>query len=372
MENILFISNSLFVNPASKNGGVKICTDEFISLLKTKFEVNVFEVNYNLSFAYRARVKMGINVYNDYKVSDYEEPLRNILKSKNIKYVFLNLSNTITFSPILKKIGGSNLKIILCSHGNETGDLLHDIVRSKERFNRFSLFTSSYLIGELLKKEAYYRINFIDLVLTISDIEENIEKWIGAKNTFTVPRVIICEKIDLQPILNRVGFFGDLSHAPNYIGVEMICNEIEKKKINIDFRLIGGPNSIGDKLSKKYPFVKYLGYLSEEDLKSEVASWAYFLNLVFYYSRGVSTKLAKALSLGLPVISTLPGIRGYKWEEGNINISGNAKEMSDMIQLYASDINKINFDQQEVKKIVSSSLSLNAIMIKLVTQLEKL
>ena len=362
MEKVLFISNQLFVDPGSKNGGVKICTEEFIDLLRTNFEVIVFPVRYKFSFIYRIQVRLGLNVYNDYAPGEYTKELKDFIEQNKIRFVFLNLSNTITFSPVLRSIGGDGIKLILCSHGNETGDLLHEAVRLRDQAKPPVLFFSDLTIGRLLKKEAFYRYKYIDLVLTISEVEENIEKWIGAKNTFMVPRVITTEDSRWEPVLNRVGFFGDLSHGPNYAGIISICAELEKQKVPVEFRLIGAPEAAGREIQQKYPFVKYLGYLPEQDLKNEVLTWSYFLNLVFYYSRGVSTKLAKVIGLGLPVISTVQGNRGYRWSSGQMLTATGPKNMAELITQNINRRDLIEAHKAETDKIINSSPHLEDIM----------
>lgn len=372
MEKVLFITNHIYINPSKREGGVRNCTLEFIELFKKKFEVLLFPVSNVSSYNYRFRVKMGLNNYHDYEPENYTALIKELIEKNDITLVFLNLSNTLKFSSIIKDIADRDIKVVLCSHGNESGDYLHEAVRFKGKASKIKSFFSSLTLGGMLKTEALYRIKYIDMVLSISPVEEQIEKWLGAKKIFMVPRTVQKNFLPLCPVLNRVGFIGDISHAPNYTGVIAICDALSVQRHSIKLRLVGGPEHIGQKIAKKYPFVKYCGFLPEDALLKEVATWTYFLNLVFYYSRGVSTKLAKALGWGIPVISTEAGNRGYVWNEGELVLAKNPVDMARIIIENAGDEEKIKTDQEKVKMIVGSSPSLEYIMDSLYPQLKSL
>lgn len=371
-EKILFISNEIFINTKNKEGGVQFCTLEFIELLKTKFEVLLFPVRYKHSLWCRLLGKLDYNIYNDYYTDDYKEELKRNIISNEIKYIFLNLSNTMRFSKLLKDMFFDNIKIIICSHGNDTGDYIHEIVKFKFSTPWYKQILSSLILGKRLKLESEYRQNYIDLVLCVSPVEENIEKWIGSKHTFMVPRTITVNKIELKPELKRVGFIGDLSHWPNKYGIEEICKALKKQSYQINLRLVGTHENTGNKLAKEYPFVDYLGFMSNDALEKEAATWTFFLNPVFYYSKGVSTKLAKALGWGIPVISTSAGLRGYEWKEGDVIIAKDAPSMARLIMENAKSLDSILHAQKEIQKIVSSSPSFIGIMNQLYPLLTEL
>jgi len=372
MEKILFLTNALYLDTRNREGGVRNCTNEFIELLSQRFEVIKFPVTNHITIPYRLRVRLGLNHYNDYKPEIYRTEILEAIRVHKIRLVFLNLSNTVRFSSLIKEMSDQKVKVILCSHGNETGDFLHQVVRFPGENGYFRNLFSSYTLGRLLKIEAAYRLNAIDMVLTVSPVEENLEKWLGSGKTFMVPRVIKKDFLPLRPVPFRVGFLGDISHTPNQSGVLAVCNALMALGQKVEFRLVGGPEEIGRSIEKKYPFVKYLGFLNDEELREEAATWAFFLNLVFYYSRGVSTKLAKALGWGIPVLSTIPGNRGYHWAEGDLLLARDAQHMAELIVENAGDPGRIEEAQQEVIKIVSSSSGFTEIMDSLYPQLMQL
>jgi glycosyltransferase involved in cell wall biosynthesis len=177
-----------------------------------------------------------------------------------------------------------------------------------------------------------------------------------------VPRTINANFINLQPVAGRVGFMGDLSHWPNYFGINEVCKALNKFTVNgVEVRIVGAPERIGAALEQKYSFVKYTGYLNETELEKEIVTWSAFLNPVFYYSRGVSTKLAKAFGWGLPVITSSIGCRGYQWKKGNPIFAESPSEMAKLIHDYSTDMSTLKNKREEVQQMVNSSFSLEDI-----------
>ncbi len=370
-DKVLFITNAVYLDNTKNYGGVRLCTEEYIDLLKQKFDVVLFPVNYHINIKYRLLVKLNLNIYKDYRPEYYRKELTKIIKENNAGIVFLNLSNTASIARIIKEVFDEKVKVILCSHGNESGDYLHEITRFRKRIPFYKSFFSSYKLGRMLKKEAGFRQMDIDAVLTVSPVEEAIEKWIGAKKVLMIPRTIKVETLKRDPIIGRVGFLGDLSHWPNYYGVEELCKALSNiPGKNIELRLVGSPRTAGDRLAAIYSFVNYLGYLDKAELEAEVSSWAFFLNPVFYYSRGVSTKLAKAFGWGLPVITTSIGCRGYHWKKGNPIFAEDSLELAKKIKELSTDANKINEAAIEIQELVKSTASLEVISNDLINFLK--
>jgi Glycosyl transferases group 1 len=349
----LFICNEKFLDSTSNEGGVKFCTDEYVALLSTQFDLINFPITYSKRFWYKVSKKLALSSYNDYEVLFFKKALVDIIKENEVKYIFLNLTNTTVFASLIKEIDGT-IKVILCSHGNESGDFLHELVKHN-KFSGLKKTLATYSLGKMLAKEADLRKS-IDLVLTVSDVEVGIEKWLGAPKVFMVPRHIEKLQSSYNPVLGRVGFFSDLSHEPNYYGILQVCEYLQTINFtNIQLQLAGGGKDRGEYLQNKFEFVKYLGYLSNENLLKEFSTWTFALNPVFYYSRGVSTKLGKSLSYGMPVITTDKGLRGYKWKEGEIPICSDAQGMGIMIQTLSTNLEACEKYRQEISKIQRSA-----------------
>ena len=356
----LFICNAKFLYNSSPEGGVKFCTDEYVKLVKEQFDLIEFPVAYNQNLVYRFKKKLGLAVYEDYDTNSYSSKLKKVINEEGINHVFLNLTNTAPFAAVIKELVPIT-KIILCSHGNESGDFLHDIA-GHNKFSGINNKIATYALGKMLLKEYDVR-KYIDLVLTVSDVEINIEKWLGATNVYMVARTIEKYISSSIPVKGRVGFLSDLSHEPNFYGIKNLCEQLSKLSHHqISLHLVGSGKERAMLLEKEYSFIKYLGHLSNDQLKIEIDTWTFGLNPVFYYSRGVSTKLGKILGMGIPVITTDKGMRGYKWDEGKILVCQNEKEMAELIIENAKSEKFYLAYKEEVQKIQETSPSLSLMM----------
>lgn len=373
-EKVLFITNKLFVDENKPEGGVRLCTYDFINLLKCRYEVLVYPVEFSKSIGYRIKAKIGIDVYEEYDLGRYEYLLKDEIAKHKIRKVFINLSNAAAISKIIKKYNGKDVKVILCSHGNESGDFLHQSVRFPHLMSPLPRFFSAWRLGRVLQKEVELRNKYLDLVLSVSEIEDSIEKWLGAKETFMVPRVFAPDFISWSPKGGRIGFLSDLSHFPNYNGLLELCEAIRAAKMspNIEIRVAGKSGRNLDMLIKEFDFISPTGYLSEEELKQEVGTWMYYLNLVFYYSKGVSTKLAKGMNWGLPVLSTQAGNRGYRFKKGGVVTCNNPNEMVEVITSRAFQKESALKDRMEVIKAVEAFSDMNDLMEELYPVIENL
>lgn len=305
---VLFITNYRFVSSKTKNGGVKLCTMDYLALLKTKYNVILFEVDFTGNFFSKLKFKLGIDVYDYYDVEQYKNQLSEVIKANNIEKVFINHTSAMKFAKTCKTFNPS-IQTVILSHGNESGDYIHELVNhNKTKLHQF------YKLGRQLYLESWYRKNYIDRVFVVSQIEQSIEKWLRCNDSVFVHRIFKKEFLEWKPIKGRVGFLSDLTHEPNIFGLEQLCEVLSKKQIPKDFklRIIGLSDSRLNPLLAKYKFIDYLGYLDEVALKAELKTWMVYLNIVLYYSKGVSTKLAKGMNYGLPILTTVEGNRGYK------------------------------------------------------------
>ncbi len=364
MEKVLFITNEIFLDNTLPEGGVRLCTNDYIKLLRTKFDVVLFNIKFNKSLIFRLKAKLGIDVFEDYYKEDYQSQLFFIIEINKINKIFINLSNASDLSFVIRKKYFDSVKIILCSHGFEAGDFLHQTVRFKHFLSFVKNITAPWRLGKILQKELQYRLHSFDLVLTVSEIEQSIEYWLGAKNVFFVPRIFEPNFIKWRPVIGRVGFMADISHSPNYLGLLLLCEAIENAgysdKINV--RVVGQNCSNLELLCKRFSFISKLGYLSNKNLINEVSTWMYFLNLVFYYSKGVSTKLAKGINWGLPVLSTYPGNRGYIFKDGGVVVCSNASEMVEVIASRIDNQVLLQIDKLQVEKAANKFTDYRLIM----------
>ncbi|MDB5248362.1 MAG: hypothetical protein JWQ40_2756 [Segetibacter sp.] len=373
-EKVLFVTNKLFVDESKPEGGVRLCTYDFINLLKCRYEVVIYSLEFNRTLTYRIKAKIGLDVYEDYDLNKYATLLKDKIAKHSIQKVFINLSNATAISKVIKKHNGENVKVILCSHGNESGDFLHQTVRFSQYMAPLPRFFSAWRLGRVLQKEVEFRTRYLDMVLNVSPIEESIEKWLGVNETYMVPRVYAPDFINWNPTEGKIGFLSDLSHYPNYNGLLQLCKALAaaKPSKSVQIRVVGKRGRNLDNLMSQYDFISPTGYLTDDELKVEAASWMYYLNLVFYYSKGVSTKLAKGMNWGLPVLSTEAGNRGYVFKNGGVVTCDSPSHMAEVIVNRAFDKGAACKDRAEVIKAVEAYADMNEVMIELYPKIENL
>ena len=351
----LFISQDLFLNESNLSGGVTLCTKDYMNVISTNFELIPFPIKTRLNIIPKILNKLGLLGYHPLSLSKKNISLiSNLINKNSIEYIFINHAYISSISINLKD-NFKDVKVVLCSHGNESGDFLHQITRFSNNISGLARFFGKFKLGTLLSEEVKYRRYYIDVVLTVSEIEESIEKWLGAKNVYFLPRIFEVKFISWKPINRKIGFVSDISHEPNFDSIFKLCSAINKSNLKsiIKIRLIGKDHSRYTYLKNTFSFVECTGYLNENDIVSEIGSWHYYLNLVDYYSKGVSTKLAYGMNLGVPVISTKIGTRGYYFPEntGPI-ILDNIGEIVDFLSLYIDDYDRMNICKERVKEAV--------------------
>ena len=192
------------------------------------------------------------------------------------------------------------------------------------------------MLGRALLDEREQR-RHLDAVITLAPLDAEIEQWLGARKVFTIPRTITRDRLVLQPVDGRVGCAATLDHPPNSSGLTRLFGALDGKvPANFRLRLVGGPPACGETLVRRYGFVDYLGALDDEALRAEAATWCCFVNPIFVYSKGCSTKLAVALGWGLPIATTRYGARGYRWDERVAPLADDPTELSEHVLARAS------------------------------------
>lgn len=286
------------------------------------------EVDFTTSFFKKLKFKLGIDVYDYYDAYKYKDVLENLICKHGINTVFINHTSSMKFAKTCKTIN-SECYVVLLSHGNESGDYMHELVQSTKN----NLLSRYYKLGKQLVLEAKYRKDYIDKVVVVSEVEKNLEYWLHSKKVVYLPRIYEPDFLDWNPTDGRIGFLADFTHLPNLYGVEKLCEELVTREIpaNLKIILVGQGDERINSITAKYTFIKRLGYLSEQDLKNELRSWIFYLNIVLYYSKGVSTKLAKGMNLGLPIITTNQGNRGYLLEKFEAMTANNVEEFADIL-----------------------------------------
>jgi hypothetical protein len=361
-RSVVFVSDAGHLHSAIA-GGVQVCTSEYVELLKAcALTVDLFPVTQTRRILTRIKIKLGLEVYERYEFTERFEALAALIDRVNADFVALNQVALIGFAPLLRKRYGARLKIIVLSHGNESGDYLHEIVRGAHPKNWIAKTRDIFRLGALIYCESTGFTHGVDLLLCLSETELQINSWLGATNVLFIPRTFNPVDIGWSPTEGRLGFVGSLNHKPNFDGLVSVIRAVENLGDTcVRIRVVGGPAAIGKALQETHRVVEFVGSISDEALKAEASTWAIFLNPVFWYSRGASTKLATGMNWGIPVVSTSAGNRGYVWENGDVLTAKDPAEMASAAVVASQDKHKLEELALQVREAAASGPSMESI-----------
>jgi hypothetical protein len=286
------------------------------------------------------------------------EKIRAMVESSGAAFIFLNQVNLASIAAELRSVISLDCRIVVLSHGLESTDLLHALrLKSDLRFTLPRYVFGEWLLGDTLLREVVYR-SHVDLVLCLSPFDVELERWLGARSAAWVPRTITRGPLTWIPHGNRVGFVGTLDHPPNLEGLLIFLRNLSTKNPSgVRIRVVGGPDHLGRRLMEQFSMVDYLGSLSEDALIKEASTWNCFAHPIFCYPRGCSTKLATAISWQIPIVTTVPGCRGYIWSQGKLSIADGPDQFSDLC-IKMMDDGIARQARTEVSEVAKSSPSI--------------
>jgi hypothetical protein len=283
------------------------------------------------------------------------------MRQAQAEIIFLNVVDLAPIARALKERIGDQAKIVLLSHGLESVDYLHALraktgssaFKGTSKFERLTL--SEQLIAESIQRQ------FIDHVFCLAPFEAEIERWLGAKAVTWLPRLIPSHPLNWSPVAGRLGFVGCIDHPPNKEGLELFAPALSRVgRGKAVLRLVGGPRTVAERIAQRFPCIEYLGPLSNLELEEEARSWNCFVNPLFCYARGCSTKLGIGLGWQIPVIATPAGCRGYTWREGIMPMSETPAGLAELaIKMLDADYR--SWAQREVIRIVESAPTLSEV-----------
>jgi hypothetical protein len=330
----LLVSNKSHIDGEIPSGPI-VCTKNYINLLeKCKIDIEILTTSPKLSRVEKLKNKIVKRPYRKYDNENIYQKVSSKIEKDEIEILILNQVNLTKIGAEVKKRLEKNVKVIVLSHGNESGDELHEAVRRvRKKGTSIAKAADATQLGWMLLEEAQMFTEAVDLMLCMSEIEEHINAWLGASESMVVPRIFEPSFLDRSPVQGRVGFVGSLKHLPNTEGIRRVLTALESEDIpeSLDIRIVGGPPEEGSHLETSFDTVTYCGRLPQEDFKSEAATWGLFLNPIWWYARGATTKLAQAIEWGIPAVTTKPGMRGYTWSKGNIPVADTPEAMARLI-----------------------------------------
>lgn len=327
---VLFVSNAGFLQ--SGGGGVQWCTREYLETLKaawTSVSTLAFEID-RRPVARICRLLFPSPFQHLHHPRLIEEIITKV-RSIDAEWVFLNNVDAAVLAPRLRA-AKPDLKIAYLSHGVELTDVVNNLRLAKDSFA--SADRSSRWLGDLIKLEIAIR-SAVDVVICISEEDRIFEHWLGSVRTLFIPRQVVRKRLPLRPVAGRIGTVSTLDHGPNLDGICQLAKELDRVG-SLELRLVGGPDKMGRELDSQFRSIRYLGRLSNSDLEGEAATWSAFVNPIFCQARGASTKVATALSWGLPVLTTSTGARGYRWGPSLLPLSDTPAQLAKLCHQVAS------------------------------------
>jgi glycosyltransferase involved in cell wall biosynthesis len=337
MKSAILVTTHNTLRPGG--GGVQVCTTDYQSLLaQAGFQLHTVAFDPDQRPLTKLFRRLEKRPYLRMMPPTLVDDVAAAVEKFSARFVFFNLLDFPTLMPPLRAKFGDKVKFIHLSHGLDSTDICIDqqVKRSATDECNFDAAMSRRL-GSKIICEADFR-RYLDGVLCLSPLDAELECWLGVPRTAWFPRVIRETPLDCQPQNGRVGCVATLDHPPNYHGFVALFSALQKLNTpNLRFRLVGSPTAQGEELAARFAFVDYVGRLSDEELKTEAATWCAFVHPIFHYARGCSTKLAVALGWGLPVVTTVAGARGYEWDEKLLPLAATAGELAVMIA-NASDV----------------------------------
>ncbi len=358
MKSFLIITDEAHLGK-NHQGGVQVCTHEYIELLKaTGASLHLLPIQTDRRIWRRIWRRFQWDYFDRYQPSNFLPIFERTVEACSPTHIILNQVSLLSFIPIIRNAFPGRFKYVLLSHGNESGDFLHQIVRADD-YNPFRQLKDRLRLGAMLCHESHTFSQCADLVLTLSETDFQVNRWLGAQGGMVIPRTFQPEDVGWNPELGRVGFVGTLDHQPNYVGLVSVLEALKNfGPLNICVRVVGGPDVYGKLLASTYSFVEYLGRLDDASLKQEAATWALFIHPIFWYARGASTKLASPINWGIPVITTTAGLRGYQWDCGSLHVRDSSQGFAEAITELAHNPSALHQASEEIRKVARSGPTL--------------
>lgn len=328
----LFITSSTSLMP--EGGGVQRCTREYLKGLKEAgVEPIIVDFTSDMHWITRIRRNLKPRPYADCLERDLGQRISQHIDRENPTWIFFNHCDGL---PVLDEIyacakaAGSRLAYL--SHGLDSTDFVHYNAPGSIDVGAKGISSKKkrYLGAQLFAERSF--MQRMDLVCCLAPTDVEIHRWLGARSLIHLPRVIEWSPVDWQPITGRFGTISTLVHAPNFHGLDEFCKELQTVDTSgISLRLIGRPEEIGRSLEGRFPFVEYLGGLSDAEVEREVSTWVGFVNPIFAYPRGCSTKLSVPLEWRIPIYTSRAGARGYHWDESSVPLMDSAFDLAQSV-----------------------------------------
>jgi len=341
----------------AEGGGVQRCTREYLrSLGEAGVTINTVDFESDMRWFVRVRRKLRPRPYHDRIDAGLKQRLIDAVESLEPDWIFFNHCEGL---PALKYIAETakkkRIRLAYLSHGLDSTDYVH--YHAPKEISILAPRTSGRLkhtLGSQIFSERSF-LQRMDLTCCLAPTDLEIHRWLGASKVIHLPRVVDPAPLNWRPVAGRIGTIATLVHAPNYHGIVDLCKALsDSPHQGLKLRIVGRPEAIGEDLAKQYDFVEYLGGLSDAELDREASTWSGFVNPVFSYPRGCSTKLSVPINWGIPIFTSRAGARGYFWDKSELPLYDTPQDLASSLSV-AFDTNALQEVRESVQKLALSS-----------------
>jgi hypothetical protein len=325
----LFISHVSSLSAAP--GGVQRCTREYMRALDAAgFALEELPYVEDRRLLTRVRRRFFPRPYAHKLPPDLIERCLAAAERLSVRWIFINHGDPAPLAEIIHRRAPGRYRIAVLSHGLDSTDELHEArIRGEDASGARATRLGRQLFAEMRQRQ------FIDVVFCLSETDLQMERWLGARRVAVVPRTISESPLSIAPQAGRIGTVSTLNHPPNIEGIERLAFALAAHS-DVKLRVVGGPLDDGEALARRFKAIEYVGPLDDDALRREASTWCCFVNPIFCYPRGTSTKLAVPLGWRLPIATTRAGARGYEWDERLIPLAETPQELAAQAARHAS------------------------------------
>jgi len=324
---------ALFISPLNAlkegGGGVQVCTREYRNVLtEAGFDIKIVSLDLSLSPIQRVQRRLFPRIGEREARLQVSKTILRAIEEHKPAFIFYNFN---VFVNVLMGVRDAFPLIpqVLLSLGLESTDfrISQQINRQSSSENRIR-GRAERMLNRHLTEEREQRA-LLDAVITLSPLEVELEKSLGARRVTWLPGTVTGLPLDHKPVEGRVGCVSTLDHPPNWDGLVRLCHAlVSRRPPELRLRLVGQPAPKGYALSQRYSFVEYLGPLEDAPLRDEASTWCCFVHPLFVTAKGRSTKLGVALGWGIPIATTEVGVRGYDWVKEKLPLFETPEELA--------------------------------------------
>ena len=235
--------------------------------------------------------------------------LNDIIKQHNIDIVQCEMISCISYVLALP----ANVKKIYVQHQI-------DYVRCQLDLKEKGLLDSFKQKLAQSKKNEIFLLNHFDAIIALSEYDRDLMQKDGVSATINVSPAIVSTQF--QPYTNYkkekiLSFIGSSKHLPNVTGIQWFIEKcwpkLKKKDKDYKLQIIGEWDDTTRKIiQKKHSEILFCGFVANlnEILKNTI------MIVPINSGSGIRMKILEAVSLSIPVVSTVIGAQGLPLENG--------------------------------------------------------